>query len=412
MHTKPQDAQVAPICAQDFDLSKIPEEYYERPHVYLKALRDEDPLHRNHDGSVLITRYADIITIWRDLTAVVDKRAFFTEKFGPGPLLEHHTTTMLFRDPPDHDRLRALVNPFFSQGLVNSLKPMIERRVNDLIDLARERGEFDFVTLTALPLTIFVICKILGVPVEDAAIIQDLGKRIIMPLNPDSDAAMISSGNAATDDFKSYLLDHVNHARRTGDLDPTSDIVSALVYAERSGEEISEEEILHMSILMLNGGHESTTNLLAGSLKAILDRPNALAEMRSDDLALNTALEECIRFVSPLQLQGRRITRATTISSGDLEPGTEVIISVGSANWDDTVFDSPEELDLGRKPNPHLGFGAGAHVCIGRLLAKLEASILLPRFVRAFATLERNGPAPHRPVARFRGLAALPLAVR
>ncbi|MHA3791131.1 cytochrome P450 [Sphingomonas sp. YL-JM2C] len=395
--------------ANAFNMFAIPEGYLADPYPWFRLLRDHDPVHENPDGSLLITRYADVKEVWRDLTAVVDKRDQFRAKFGEGPLLEHHTTGMLFRDPPDHDRLRAIVNPFFATQSVASLRPVVEKLTRDLLDSFEDGVEIEFVGDVAFKLTIAVICNMLGVPVEDGNRIQQYGKRLLYPLNPSVSAQDIADGHEAVALFKDYLAGHLARVRSQARVDGSANILSALVDAERRGADISETEILHMCIIALNGGHESTTNLIAMSIHMLLEHPDQLALFRAAGDDIHVAIEELIRFISPIQFQGRRITRPTTLSGTDIAPNTEIVFGVASANHDDRVFDAPERLDLTRKPNAHIGFGAGVHVCIGRALAKLETSIVLPAVMRHFPRIERAGPALYAPSIRFRGLSALPL---
>ncbi|MCK9917455.1 cytochrome P450 [Microbacteriaceae bacterium K1510] len=399
--------------ARDFNLFAVPEEYYDNPAPYFRLLRDHDPVHTNADGSLLLTQFHDVRQVWRDLSGRVDKTDSYRAKFGEGLLLEHHTSTMLFRDPPDHDRLRAIVNPFFSQASIASLKGFVEEKVAQLLDEVAKKREIDFVADFAFQLPVAVICRILGVPQSDAGLIQEMGRKILFPLNPKVDADVIAAGHKATADFKAYLLDFVRAARTKSNLDPRADIISALVVAERSGAQISENEILHMCIVILNGGHETTTNLISQSVNALLNDAAALAEVRDEKVDISAAIEELIRFITPLQLQGRRTTQPVVLESGngEIPPNTEVILCQASANRDDRVFSDPDRLNLSRKPNSHVAFGGGIHVCIGRPLARLEASIAVPAFVRRFAAIERTGPANFNRNVRFRGLQAMPLRV-
>lgn len=389
----------------------VPKTYRDNPYPWFKLLRDQDPVHTNRDGSLLITRYDDVKMVWRDLTAAVDKREQFRAKFGEGPLLEHHTTGMLFRDPPDHDRLRAIVNPFFATASVASLRPEIESITERLLSQIEDATEIEFVSTFAFKLTISVICKMLGVPVEDGEQIQEYGKRLLYPLNPSVSAEDIASGHEAVAQFKAYLHPHLERIRGQKRIDKGASILAALADAERSGAEISEDEILHMCIIALNGGHESTTNLIAMSLHTLLDNPDQMEAFKRQGDDVHTALEELIRFISPIQFQGRRTTRAITLSGVDVPPSTELVFGVAAANHDDRIFEKPDCLDLARKPNAHIGFGAGVHVCIGRALAKLESSIALPALFRHFRLVERSAPAVIGPSIRFRGLQSLPVTL-
>lgn len=401
--------QATPADAVAFNMFAVPDGYIEAPHIWFRMLRDDDPVHLNSDGSFLITRYEDVRKVWRDLTTIVDKSEQFLSRFGQGPLLEHHTTGMLFRDPPSHDRLRKIVNPFFTTQSMASLRSFIEETAQRLISSLDEHEEVEFVSAFAFQLTIEAICRMLGVPVEDGPRIQQYGKRLLFPLNPAVSAQDIADGHKAVDQFKDYLSEHLERVRGQPSIDKNANILSALVDAERSGAEISEIEILHMCILLINGGHESTTNLMSMSIHSLIDNPDQLALMRNMEDDVDVAIQELIRFISPIQLQGRRTTRPTRLSGIEIPADTELVFGVGAANRDDRIFTDPDTLQLERRPNPHLGFGSGVHMCIGRALAKLETSIALPAIIRHFAKIERAGPAQHSPSLRFRGLKSLPL---
>lgn len=400
-------------AAVEFSLFDLPEGYFDAPHQWFRLLRDHDPVHRNHDGSVLLTRYDDVRTVWGDPSSSVDKTEMFRQKFGEGPLLQHHTTGMLFRDPPDHDRLRAAVKPLFTNKSVKRLRTFIEEHVEALLDEAEERREIDFVTDFASRIPIHMICKILGVPPEDGQYLRELGAKILFPLNPNVAQQVIDTGHATTTEFMDYLAPYVEEERRNGANREGITIIGAMVATESAGEQISEAEIMHMCILMLNGGHETTTNLISVSTNSLLDQPEQYREMaeHGDELGFH-AIEECIRFVSPLQLQGRRTTRDVQIPSGELPEGTEVILCQASANRDDRAFENPDLLDLRRRPNAHVAFGLGVHVCIGRPLARLEAGIVLPRVAKRLPKLQRTGEPVFNRNARFRGLMSLPVRTR
>jgi len=416
--TSPPDSGRANIearaAAQAFDLFALPADYIDAPWRYHRLLRDFDPIHANADGSVLLTRYADVRTVWRDVSASVDKTEMFRAKFGEGPLLEHHTTAMLFRDPPDHDRLRAVVNPFFAPKQIARFRLFIEQLVDGLLDEVQERGSFDFVRDFASRIPIALITRIMGVPPEDGEHLRALGLRVLFPLNPRVPAEAIASGHEAAAEFAAYLAEHVEHARsRRGAGEPES-VLEALVASEGDGDDrVSESEIVQMCLLVLNGGHETTTNLMAVGMNGLLDHPDQLRLLRDEPESLGaTFVEELIRYVSPLQLQGRRLTRDLELPSGDLRAGTEVVLCQASANRDERVFSDPDRLDLRRMPNGHVAFGLGVHVCIGRPLARLETSIAMPKVARRLAGIERTGDPVFSPNVRFRGLTSLPVAVR
>lgn len=399
----------AGAAGSEFDLFNLPDSYYQDPAPFYKALRDHEPMHWNSDGSVLLSRYEDIKTVWRDLSGKVNRDEAYAKKFGPGPLLEHHTSTMLFRDPPDHDRLRDIVNPFFTQASIERLRLGLNDIVGKLLEEVQEKREIDFVAEFSSRIPIQVICDIFGVPRSDAPLIRNLGAQILMPLNPAVSPEVIAAGHEATRQFKEYLLVHINEWRKRPVEEVPSNIISALVAAEKRGNpSISENEMAHMCILVLNGGHETTTNLLGLSTLALMRNPEQMALMESDLSVVGPGVEECLRYATPLQLQGRRTTREVELpSGGTIPPDTEVIFAQVSANRDERVFKDPDAFLLRRQPNPHLAFGAGIHVCLGRPLARLEASVTLPALAKRFPRMQLLSEPVFARSARFRGLQSM-----
>ncbi|MBB3177984.1 cytochrome P450 [Variovorax sp. Sphag1AA] len=407
-----QEPQQSPTPTTAFDLFDLPEHYYDDPYPFFKTLRDEEPVHWNSDGSVLVTRYADVKAVWRDLSGVVNRDATYREKFGEGPLLEHHTSSMLFKDPPDHDRLRDIVNPFFTPSGIERLRQSVREIVEQLLEELEGRTEIDYVTDFASRIPVQVICDIFGVPRSDGSRIRDWGAQVLFPLNPRVSADAIAGGNSGAANFKAYLLEHINEWRRRPVEETPSNVISALVKAEKTGHAISENEMAHMCILLLNGGHETTTNLIGLSTLALLRNRDQFDVMAQDEAIVSSGVEECLRYTTPLQLQGRRTTRAVTLPSGASIPaGVEIIIAQASANRDERVFQDPDRLDLARRPNPHLSFGAGIHVCLGRPLARLEASIALPAVTRRFPRMDLRPGLAFNTNARFRGIRTMPVVL-
>ena len=392
------------IDAKAFNLFNIPEDYYLDPQPYFKALRDDDPIHLNADGSVLLTRYNDIISVWRDLTGVVNRDEVLIKIFGNGPFLYNHKTCLFFCVPPFHDRLRTIVNPFFTQKSIERLRQATVDIVEKLILDVEKKRDIDFIVDFSSKIPVQLICDIFGVPREEGPIIRDLGAQVLLPLNPTVSKEVIDAGHVATQKFKDYLLQYINKWRALPLEETPSNIISALVAAEKRGEEISENEMAHLCILVLNGGHETTTNLIGLSTLALINHPEQMALMGSADVNIPVAVEECIRFCSPLQLQGRRTTREVTLGSGVIPENTEVIFSVGAGNRDERMFDQPNAFDLTRKPNLHLAFGSGIHVCLGRPLARMELAIALPALAKRFPQMKLIEPPVFNKNARFRGI--------
>ncbi|GEO86000.1 cytochrome P450 [Allorhizobium sp. NPDC080224] len=397
--------------ARAFNLFNPPEDYFDNPSPFFRLLRDGDPVHTQEDGSVLLTRYDDVRQIWRDVSGLVNKREQFCKRFGEGPLLEHHTSTMLFRDNPDHDRLRNIVNPFFSQNSIQMLSRFTQEVVDREIEKVKKMGEFDFVRDFAFRIPVALICKIIGVPVADADHIQAIGRKVLFPLNPKVSETAIAEGHDAVTEFKNYLRPFLDEIKSRPTIDPTESILCAMAAAQREGVEVSDDEILHMCIVTLNGGHETTTNLISQSIHFLMDDTESLSQLRGGEVPIAPALEELIRFITPLQLQGRRTTQEVVLESGNgtLPAGTEVVLCQASANRDERIFGDPDKLNLSRRPNNHVGFGAGIHVCLGRPLARLEASIAIPTVLRELPTLTRNGKVRFQHNTRFRGLELFPV---
>lgn len=398
--------------ARGFDLFDVPSDYIDDPYPWLRLLRDDDPLHRNADGTVLLTRYEDVRTVWREPSTSVDKSSLFHARFGEGALLEHHTTGMLFRDPPDHDRLRQIVNPFFTRDSVERFRLHLEGLVDQLLDEVSERGRFDVVTDFAERIPASLITRILGVPPEDGPLLRRLGLRVLYPLNPRVEPTAVEAGHSAANEFVDYLTEQLAAVRRRGVDGPPGSVLEAVVAAEGDGALLSPAEGVHMCLLVFNGGHETTTNLIAVGTHALLEHCGEYARLAAmDDNTVNVAIEEIIRYVSPLQLQGRRTTLDVDLSSGRLPAGTEFVLCQASANRDERAFDDPDRLDLDRRPNAHVSFGMGVHTCLGNQLARLEARVVLPRLARRLQHLEPDGAPTFNSNVRFRGLQSLPVRI-
>ena len=397
--------------ARAFNLLAPPEDYFDDPAKYFRLLRDGDPVHQQEDGTVLLTRYDDVRQVWRDLSGLVYKGEYFQKKFGEGPLLEHHTSTMLFRDNPDHDRLRDIVNPFFSQTSIKSLTEFTQDLIDREIKKVRKMGEFDFVRDFAFRIPVALICRVIGIPVEDADYIQGVGRKVLFPLNPKVPAEAIEQGHHAAAEFMDYLRPFLDEVKARTTINPAESIICAMAAAQRDGVEVSDAEILHMCILTLNGGHETTTNLISQSMHFLMEDPESKRQLAEGEVALPAALEELLRFITPLQLQGRRTATDVELASGNgtIPAGTEVVLSQASANRDERVFEDPDRLNLARRPNNHVAFGAGIHVCLGRPLARMEAPIALAAVLKELPNLVRNGEARFQRNTRFRGLEYFPV---
>ena len=398
-----------------FDLRALPPSFYVDPYPTYRALREIDPVHRCPDGSWFLTRYADCLTVYRDHARLSsDKRAEFGPKFGAGvgsgPLLEHHTTSMVFRDPPDHTRLRRLVQPFFAAGALEAVRPRVEALVDAMLDRLEAAGEADLVADYAFALPAEVVCDLLGVPRGDRGRLRGWARVILGALEPVTPPAAVRAGDAAVVEFCEYLRGLVAGKRRHGAVDD-ADVLGRLVNA-LDDEDLSEDELLQNCIFMLNAGHETTTNLIANGVDALLDAPEQLARVRDEPDLRATAVDELLRFESSNQLGNRRVVAPARVGGVDLEPGELVTLCIGAANRDPEQFPAPDRLDVARQPNRHLAFAAGIHTCAGANLARMEASIAIGRLLERFPGLRRIAPVERDRRARFRVVRRMPIAMR
>jgi cytochrome P450 len=398
-------------AAHAFDLRALPDDFYEDPFPYYHRLRRWDPVHRDPDGSVFLTRYEDVVAVYQDHRRFSsDKQTEFAPKFGDSPLYEHHTTSVVFRDPPDHTRIRRLFAPAFTPKALAALEPRVARLVDALLDRAAARGAFDAVEDFAAALPVALIGDMLGVPGDERGPLRGWSLAILGALEPVPGPERLQSGNRAVEEFKEYLRRLIADRRRRPSTDP-GEILSALLAAEDAGDRLTEIELLHQCIFLLNAGHETTTNLIANAIAALLEHPEAYARLRAEPGLLSSAVEEFLRYQSPNQLGNRRVVAAATIGGAHMAEGTLVTLGIGAANRDPAQFFDPDRLDLARSPNRHLAFITGIHACAGMWLARMEGKVAIGRLVSRFERLRATAPPTRARRARFRVISALPLTL-
>lgn len=365
------------------------------PYPLYARLRSEAPVVRTvlGDGKPawLVTRYADVASALKDPRLGKDPfRALSAAERArqvpwiPG-FLRPISKNMLDQDPPDHARLRALVHQVFTPRRVEELRGRIEAITQRLVARARARGAIDLLEELALPLPMAVICELLGIPEADWPRFRVWTNRLIgLVTTVDMVLAMPSLYM-----FMRYLRALVERRRRTGG----EDLIAALVRAEEAGSRLSEDELLAMVMLLVVAGHETTVNLIASGTLALLDDPESLDRMRREPGLIKPAVEELLRFTSPVELATERYTTEDVAFGEHVVPrGQRLFAVLGSANHDEQVFASPERLTLDRDPNRHLAFGSGVHYCLGAPLARLEAQIAFPAIVRDLPGLRLAGP--------------------
>ncbi|MFN7644008.1 MAG: cytochrome P450 [Burkholderiales bacterium] len=397
--------------ARTFQLSSPLASFYDDPYPTYRALREHDPVRVLDSGAVFLTRYDDVAAMYRSAVVSSDKKREFAPKYGDTPLFEHHTGSLVFNDPPAHTRVRRLMLGAVNQRAIVRMEPGVVALVDSLLDAMADRAAHgaqpDLIEDFAAAIPVEVIGNLLSFPREDRGPLRGWSLAILAALEPRPTPAMLDAGNLAVTDFLTYLRDLVAH-RRAHPLDPDEDVLTRLIQGEVGGERLTEGELLHNCIFLLNAGHETTTNLLGNGLHALMRFPDEQRRLREDQSLLPAAIEEMLRWESPLQLNNRMLTAAAEIGGRTFGEGTFVTLCIGAANRDPAQFPDAERFDVGRKPNRQLAFGHGEHACAGMNVARMEGRIAIGRLLARFPRLE-PGDAPTRDRRiRFRGFTTLP----
>jgi cytochrome P450 len=396
----------------DFDLRALPRSFYDDPYPTYATLRSVSPVHRLPDGSFFLTRHADLDRIYRDTTTFSsDKKIEFKPKFGDSPLYEHHTTSLVFNDPPLHTRVRKIITGALTPRAIADMEGGLVAVVDSLLDQIDSTGKADLIADFATAIPIEMIGNLLAIPHEQRGPLRGWSLAILGALEPAPTAPMLHSGNQAVRDFLSYLKGLVADRRRKPG-DPSSDVLTRLIGQGLDGVPLTESELLQNCIFILNAGHETTTNLIGNGLQLLIEWPDQRRALLEDPELIKPAVEEFLRFESSNQLGNRRTTVETQMGGINLPAGTLLNLCIGAANRDPEQFADPNRLHLARKPNRHLAFGSGAHQCVGLNLARLEGKIAISRFVARFPNSRTAGPAVRGGRARFRGFASIPIEVR
>jgi cytochrome P450 len=398
----------ARVLLADFDLRRLPVQFYADPFPYYHALRTHDPVRRMPDGSYFLTRYADIIAVYKDpLTFSSDKKAEFKPKYGDSPLYQHHTTSLVFNDPPLHTRVRRLILGALTPRAIEDMEPGLVTLVDSLLDRMRQRGTVDLVEDFASAIPIEIIGNLLAVPHEERGPLREWSLAILGALEPAVPKAAFDRGNRALAAFLPWLETLVAR-RRAQPGDPARDVLTRLIHGEVSGERLTHTELLHNCVFLLNAGHETTTNLIANALHALTRWPEEKARLIAQPDLIKTAVEEFLRFESSNQLGNRVTTRQTEVGGVTLPAGTQITLCIGAANRDPAQFSDPDRLDITRNPNRHLAFGSGPHQCVGMHLARLEGRVAINRFLTRFPNYAPAGEPVRGGRARFRGFLSVP----
>jgi cytochrome P450 len=384
------------------------------PYPLYARMRREHPVYRSSWGIWYLTRYADVDAALRDVRLSKDRermRRWYAQRNGTdavGRLQERLGRSMLHADPPDHTRLRKPVNKAFNARRVDGLRPRIEEIADELLDGAIAAGPtMDVITTLAYPLSITVICELLGVPLSDRARIRAWSRQLVDQSEVVHTVEAIQRIEQAVEEFADYLMNLARKRRA----EPADDVISALVAVQDCGDQLTDDELISTCFLLLVAGHETTSNQAGNSILALLRHPGQLRRLRQDPALIRSAIEELLRYDSSVQMVTRIVKGEVEISGQTLSDGEPVFPVLGAANRDPDRFVDPDRLDLGRIGNRHLSLGNGPHFCLGAPLARLELEIAIETLVRRLPELRLDTDTLEwRPSPGLRGLEALPVA--
>jgi cytochrome P450 len=417
--TPPMHTERAAEIALAFDLRDLPADFYANPYPVYDWLRAHDPIRRMPDGSLFLTRHADLVSVYKDAVLFSsDKQAEFGPKYGLGsPLHEHHTTSLVFNDPPLHTRIRKVLMGALTRRAIAQMQTGLEQLVDGLLDHLQSQGGGDLIEDFACAIPVEIIGNLLGIPPADREPLRGWSLAILGALEPRLSPEQETRGHASVQEFKTYLKALV-HQRRQRPGDPEHDVLTRLIQSEPA---LTDVELLQNCIFILNAGHETTTNLIGNALVALQEHPQArtqslfIQEHSAQEIhGLGTdltpevahwdaAIDEFLRFESSNQLSNRRALREFELGGQSYGAGTLLTLCIGAANRDPAVFDQPNDLQLSRSPNKHLAFGFGIHQCAGLHLARLEGRIALQRFLKRFPNYRLSQQPVRGGRARFRG---------
>jgi len=405
---------------RELDCNEIEEallspEFFANPYPFYQILRSATPIYWSDKlGTWIFTRYSDCVSGLRDpsllsnagrMTALLDQLPEAARQ-NLGLLYEHYSAGLIFSDPPDHTRLRALVNKAFTPAVVEGLRPRIQEIVEELIDGVQYRGTTDIIGDLAYPLPAMLISELFELPPRDRDQFRIWSEDIIALLGAGADAARAERGQRSLRALREYFVGLIAQRRHK----PDSDVISALIAAREQGDRLSEAELLSTCVTLLTASQETTTNLIGNGVLALLRNPDQLEKLRDDPSLITTAVEELLRYDAPLQRALRRVTETFEVDGERIEKGELVSLMLGAANRDPNQFPDPDRLNISRQENRHIGFGYGIHFCLGGPLARIEGQIAISALLRRLPSLRlASEELEWRQDVSVRGLRALPV---
>jgi cytochrome P450 len=397
--------------ARSFSLAEPPAAFFDDPHPFFDALRTLSPVHPLAPNAVLLTRYEDLLAIYRSKDCSSDKQREFGAKFGAGtPIFEHHTTSLVFSDPPLHTRVRRILMGALNQKAIARMEAGVVTIVERLLDGLQAHAAPDLIEDFAAQIPVEVIGNLLAIPHADRGPLREWSLAILSALEPAPGEARLARANAAVTEFLAFLRELIAHrARHPGD--PEVDMLTRLMRGDSEGT-LTEAELMHNCIFLLNAGHETTTNLIGNGVVALMTHRSQLERLAAEPALIGSAVEELLRYESPIQLNNRLTLAPVPVSDRTIPAGTFITLAMGAANRDPAEFPEPHRLDIARRPNNHLAFGQGAHACSGMNVARMEGRIAIGALVRRFPKIELAGTPVRDRRVRFRGFRSVPVRLR
>jgi hypothetical protein len=399
-------AERARQAAESFDLKALTPDFYANPFPYYHALREHAPVKLMPDASYLLTRYADVEYVYKNPKLFSsDKHKEFKPKYGDSLLYEHHTTSLVFNDPPLHTRVRRLIAGALTPRAISAMERALSALVDHLLDAMAASREVELIGDFAAAIPVEVIGNLLGVPREERGPLRAWSLAILGALEPVVSPLVLERGNRAVAEFLAYLEQLIARRRaRPGD---EHDVLTRLIRGE-GNERLTDKELYHNCIFLLNAGHETTTNLIGNGLVALAHFPQQRERLTAQPELAKSAVEEILRFESSNQLGNRITAAAVEIGGVAMPPQTQITLCIGAANRDPAPFPDPDRFDVARTPNRHLAFATGVHACVGMPLARLEGTIALSRFLARYPRYRLADEPTRGGRARFRGFLKIP----
>lgn len=390
------------------NLQDIPAVFFDNPYDTYAALLSDAPACLQPNGTVILSRFDDLSTVYRDTKRFIsDKKPLFAPKFGAeSALFEHHTTSLVFNDPPLHTRVRKIMVGAMTPRAIERLESSIRHLVEHLLDQMDPAKPVDLISQFAAAIPVDVIGNLVDIPQSDRAPLRDWSLAILGALEPVLTPEQQAEGNKAVTDFVA-LLERIVADRRANPGDPETDVLTRLIHGQGDAQ-LSAAEIYQNCIFILNAGHETTTNLIGNGLWLLHQWPEARASLITDPSLLPTVVEEMLRMESPNQFGNRMAVEDVEFYGVKIAAGTDIHLCIGAANRDQRVFQDAMTFAASRHPNKHLAFGGGAHTCVDLSLARMEAQIAISGMLSRFPNYQILDGARRAHRVRFRGFETLP----